>query len=149
MKAIYGGNMQLTSFTDYAIRTLIFLSVLPKGELTNISTVSEEFNISKNHLIKIVHKLSKLGYIDTIRGKNGGMKLARIPAEINIGHLVRDLEPLTMIDCSESACHITSACRLKQYLRKAKQAFLAELDQCYLSDLTQNNDDLNLLLVRA
>ncbi|MGB2078621.1 MAG: nitric oxide-sensing transcriptional repressor NsrR [Vibrio sp.] len=141
--------MQLTSFTDYSIRTLIFLSTLPADELTNISTVSEKFNISKNHLIKVVHKLATLGYIDTVRGKNGGIKLAKSPSMINIGALVREIEPLQLLDCSEAACHITRACRLKSVLMQAKKAFLAELDTCHLGDLVEDNQSLHILLTRA
>lgn len=139
--------MQLTSFTDYAIRTLIFLTQIEDQALTNISNVSESFQISKNHLIKVVHKLGQLGYIETVRGKNGGIRLAKAASEINIGELIIQIEPLDILDCSEHNCHITNACRLKSYIHKAKLAFLAELKHCYLSDLVDDNQSLKALLI--
>ncbi|MCF7355681.1 nitric oxide-sensing transcriptional repressor NsrR [Vibrio sp. CK2-1] len=138
--------MQLTSFTDYGLRSLLYLAALPEGERSNIQAVSERFSIPKNHLIKIINKLAQLGYIQATRGKHGGIVLGKPAEQIVVGQVVRDLEPLQLIDCSESACHITSACRLKSQLAKAKEAFLSQLDQCTLADLLDNNDDLVLLL---
>lgn len=138
--------MQLTAFTDYGLRALLFLAALPDGEKSNIQAVSERFAIPKNHLIKIINKLAQLGYVQAVRGKHGGIYLGK-PAElIVVGQVVRDLEPLQLIDCSESACHITSSCRLKAQLIKAKEAFLQQLDQCTIADLLDNNDDLLVLL---
>ncbi|GEA52861.1 HTH-type transcriptional repressor NsrR [Vibrio inusitatus NBRC 102082] len=141
--------MQITSFTDYAIRTLIYLAALKDDELTNITQVSEVFGISRNHMVKIVNKLGQTGFIETIRGKNGGIRLNKPASEINIGHVIRELEPLTVINCSPEFCHITPACRLKNYLHKAKEAFLAELDKCNLDDLVDDNSDLMILLSKG
>ncbi|WP_261816122.1 nitric oxide-sensing transcriptional repressor NsrR [Vibrio gallicus] len=138
--------MQITSFTDYAIRTLIYLAALKKGELTNITQVSEVFDISRNHMVKIVNKLGQKGFIETIRGKNGGIRLKQTASQINIGSVVRELEPLQVINCSPEFCHITPACRLKSYLHNAKEAFLAELDKCHLDELLDENSDLLILL---
>lgn len=138
--------MQITSFTDYAIRTLIYLAALKEGELTNITQVSEVFDISRNHMVKIVNKLGQKGFIETIRGKNGGIRLKMKADKINIGGVIRELEPLQVINCSPEFCHITPACRLKSYLYNAKEAFLAELDKCHLDELLDDNSELLILL---
>lgn len=138
--------MQLSSFTDYSIRVLIFLSMLQKDELTNIMTVSQRYNISKNHLVKVVHKLGQLGYIETIQGKNGGMKLKKQAKQINIGQLISQLEPLELLNCSSDSCNISPACRLKKYLIQAKNAFIKELEQYTIEDLIFNNQKLINLL---
>lgn len=134
--------MQLSSFTDYSIRVLIYLSTLHAGELTNISKVSEHYTISKNHLVKVVHKLGQLGYIETIQGKNGGIKLKKSPKQINIGHLISQLEPLELLNCSVSYCNISPACRLKKYLVNAKNMFIKELEQYTIDDLVNDNSEL-------
>lgn len=138
--------MQLTSFTDYGLRSLFFLAALPSGELSSIRIVSERFNVPKNHLIKVINKLSQLGYIKAIRGKNGGICLGKAAKDIIIGEVIRDLEPLVLIDCSEKSCHITSACRLKKALVIAKEAFLSELDKYTVADMLESNDELIMLL---
>ncbi|CAM3112698.1 nitric oxide-sensing transcriptional repressor NsrR [Vibrio rarus] len=141
--------MQITSFTDYAIRTLIYLASLKDDELTNITKVSEVFDISRNHMVKIVNKLGQKGFIKTIRGKNGGIRLNQPVDKINIGNVVRELEPLMVINCSPEFCHITPACRLKSYLHQAKEAFLQELDKCHLNDLVGDNSQLMILLSKG
>lgn len=86
--------MRLTNFTDYALRTLIYLAVNPKPDnLTTISDIAESYNISKSHLTKVIHLLAKLEYIESIRGKNGGIKLNKKPEDINVGQLMRQTEP--------------------------------------------------------
>lgn len=138
--------MQLSSFTDYGIRVLIYLSALKEDELTNITTVSGHYDISRNHLVKVVHKLGQLGYIETIQGKHGGIKLKR-PAElINVGLVIRALEPLEILNCSISFCNISPACRLKKYLVDAKEAFLKELEKYTIYDLINDNPRLIDLL---
>lgn len=141
--------MQLTSFTDYGLRSLLFLAALPEGERSSIQVVSERFQVPKNHLVKVIHKLSQLNYIKAVRGKNGGICLGRPAEDIIVGEVIRDLEPLTLIDCSEKSCHITSACRLKIALAAAKSAFLAELDKYTVADMLDSNDELILLLTPA
>ncbi|WP_392562929.1 nitric oxide-sensing transcriptional repressor NsrR [Orbus sturtevantii] len=138
--------MQLSSFTDYSIRVLIYLAMLDKDELSNIATVSEHYHISKNHLVKVVHKLGQLGYIDTIQGKNGGIKLKKSPKQLNVGQIIRQLEPLELLNCGASFCHISPACRLKKYLIDAKNAFLNELEKYTIYDLINNNQKLLNLL---
>ncbi|MGF1684395.1 nitric oxide-sensing transcriptional repressor NsrR [Photobacterium minamisatsumaniensis] len=138
--------MQLTSFTDYGLRALIYLATLPEGELTSITKVTEVYGVSRNHMVKIINKLGQLGYVDTVRGKNGGIRLGMPAERIVIGDVVRAIEPLQIVNCSEDFCHITPACRLKEVLFSARQAFLAELDQHTLSSLIDDNPPLRVLL---
>ncbi|MCL9781654.1 nitric oxide-sensing transcriptional repressor NsrR [Vibrio sp. S4M6] len=141
--------MQLTNFTDYALRTLIFLASLPKDELTNITEVTNLFGVSRNHMVKVINRLGQLGYVHTVRGKNGGIRLQQPPSTITVGAIIRDLEPLDLVDCSVEHCHITPACRLKEKLAKAKAAFLAELDGCTIDSLLTDNSELLILLTRS
>ncbi|UJF19538.1 nitric oxide-sensing transcriptional repressor NsrR [Vibrio sp. SS-MA-C1-2] len=139
--------MQLTSFTDYGLRALIYLASLPEGELTSITKVTEVYGISRNHMVKIVNKLSQLGYIHAIRGKHGGIKLGKPARQIVIGDVVRELEPTQIVDCSPEYCHITPACRLRGMFAKAEAAFLAELDKQTLADMVKDNEPLQKLLI--
>ncbi|PSW00472.1 nitric oxide-sensing transcriptional repressor NsrR [Photobacterium lipolyticum] len=138
--------MQLTSFTDYGLRALIYLATLPEGELASISKVTDVYSVSRNHMVKIINKLGQLGYVETVRGKNGGIRLGMPADKIILGDVVRAIEPLQIIDCSESFCHITPACRLKGILSAARSAFLAELDQHTLTSLIDDNQPLRVLL---
>jgi len=133
--------MQLTRHTDYALRVLIYLAVNPEP-LGRISDIAESYQISRNHLVKVVHELAGHGYIQTFRGKNGGMKLARPPGEIHIGDVVRDMEEnLEIINCSEPLCIILPDCRLKTVLNDAMAAFMATLDRCTLADLVRQKEN--------
>lgn len=140
--------MQLTSFTDYSLRTLVFLASLPNDELSNITEISQLFGVSRNHMVKVINRLGQLGYLQTIRGKNGGVRLSRAADSIKVGDIVRELEPLDIVNCSVEFCHITPACRLKHKLAQAKLAFLAELDNCSIQDLISDNSELLILLTR-
>lgn len=93
--------MRITQYSDYALRTLIYLAVVPKQhELSNIQAIADSYQISKNHLTKIVHHLSKIGLIESVRGKNGGIRLAFAPKDINIGTVLRHTEvDFGMVDC--------------------------------------------------
>lgn len=138
--------MQLNSFTDYGLRALILLASLPHGELTSAGEISETFGISRNHMMKIVNRLAQMGLIETIRGKNGGIRLKKCPSDINIGHVIRGTEPLQLLDCSTDNCHISPACRLKGVLADAKKAFLAVLDRYTLDDVIRDNEELQTIL---
>jgi Rrf2 family nitric oxide-sensitive transcriptional repressor len=140
--------MQLTNFSDYALRSLIYLASLPSDQLTSITEVSELFGVSRNHMVKVINKLGHLGYVKTIRGKNGGIKLLKNADEISVGAVIRDIEPLQLVDCSVEFCHITPACRLKAKLAEAKEAFLRELDNCSLQELLTDNSELLILLTK-
>ena len=122
--------MHITRYTDYSIRVLIYLAV--QGDrLTTIQEIADSYEISKNHLMKVVHQLNKKGYIETIRGKKGGMRLHMAPADINMGILLRETEQdLSIVECfsSKNACRITPVCGLKSIFAEALGAFLATLD---------------------
>ncbi len=139
--------MQLTSFTDYGLRALIYMASLPEGRMTSISEVTEVYNVSRNHMVKIINQLSRLGYVTAVRGKNGGIRLGKPAREIRIGDVVRDMEPLSLVNCSHEFCHITSACRLKLALSNAVKSFLQELDNITLAELIEENEPLYKLLL--
>lgn len=138
--------MQLTSFTDYGIRALIYLAALPQGRMTRITEVTEVYKVSCNHMVKIINQLSRAGYVAAIRGKNGGIRLGKPAASIRIGDVVRSLEPLSLVNCSSEVCHITSACRLKQAIGRGVERFLEELNNYTLADLVVENQPLYQLL---
>lgn len=140
--------MRLTHFTDYSIRVLIFLGVQQDG-LSTIKEIADHYHISKNHLMKVVYELNRLGYIETVRGKNGGMRLNQEPGSINLGALVRRTESdLDLVECfsSENQCIITPACNLKHILDEALTAFVAVLDRYTLADLITQPERLASLL---
>ncbi len=139
--------MQLTTFTDYSLRALIFLASLPPETLTNITEVTNTYQVSRHHMVKVINRLGQLGYVETLRGKNGGIRLGMSPEQVFIGDVVRAIEPLELVDCRESSCHITSACRLKGVLANAREAFLQELDQHSLASLIGDNATLYTLLL--
>ena len=134
--------MQLSKFTDYSVRVLIYLAALPPGELTNIAAVSDLYNISKNHLVKVIHKLGQLDYIETLQGKKGGIRLKMPATEIAIGELIRTLESMRLLDCRVEACSASPACRLKNYLAIAAENFLQELNRYTIHDLVVDNPKL-------
>jgi len=129
--------MRLTLWTDYAFRTLIYVGT-KGGELSTIAQIAKSFDISKNHLMKIVNRLEQRGYIETVRGRNGGIRLGRPAADIRVGSVVRDTEEeLAVIGCLEKAnfCAIERCCVLRGVLHEATQAFLRTLDSYTLADL--------------
>ena len=133
--------MRLTNYSDYSIRVLIYLATQSKEQLTNIKEISEVYRISKNHLMKIVYNLGKMGYIETIRGRNGGFRLAKAPADINIGEVVRQTEEdFHVVECfkDHDNCIISPACSLKFILNDALDAFIRVLDGYTLADITEN-----------
>jgi len=129
--------MQLTQYTDYSLRVLIYLGLHP-GERATINDISNVYEISRNHLVKVVHQLSQNGWITTYRGKNGGMCLTFSPEQINIGAVVRQTEPhMHLLECFDKPndkCTISSACTLKHVLFQARKAFMDVLDQHTLAD---------------
>ncbi|MCG1022270.1 Rrf2 family transcriptional regulator [Sutcliffiella horikoshii] len=142
--------MKLTLYTDYSLRVLLYLASLPEeNRLVQIKEIAESYKISKNHLMKVTFNLGKLGYVETIRGRNGGLKLAVLPENINIGKLVRETEEdFHMVECFQehSSCIISPNCKLKGVLYQALQAFLSVLDQYTLNDLITNKEQLTSLL---
>jgi Rrf2 family nitric oxide-sensitive transcriptional repressor len=132
-----GEPMRLTLWTDYAFRTLIYIGT-KGGGLSTIAEIAESFDISRLHLMKVVNQLGAQGYVDTVRGRNGGIRLARPPAQIRVGAVVRDTEEdLAVMGClSEPGfCRIEGCCVLRRALREATLAFLDVLDRYTLADL--------------
>lgn len=129
--------MRITRYTDYSLRVLMYLA--QKGEtLSTIAEIAESYNISKNHLMKVVQELNSKGYLIATRGKNGGLRLNGKPEDINVGALVRDTEQdLELVECfgSNNHCVITPVCQLRVALAEALQAFFAKLDEYTLADL--------------
>jgi Rrf2 family nitric oxide-sensitive transcriptional repressor len=130
--------MQLTAYTDYALRVLMYLAV-HEDRLVTISEMATAYDISKNHLMKIVHQLGQEGFIETIRGRSGGLRLAHPPAQLVLGHIVRRMEPhFNLVECFDpmtNHCPITPTCGLAHVLVEARDAFLAVLDRHTLADL--------------
>ena len=129
--------MQLTQYTDYSLRVLIYLALHADRRVT-ISEISDAYDISRNHLVKVVHQLSTSGWISTIRGKSGGMYLAFPPEQINLGTIIRQTEPhLNLLECfdaSNDECAISPVCSLKRILYQARRGFMEVLDQHTLAD---------------
>lgn len=144
--------MRLTTYTDYGLRLLIYVA-LKDGELATIQEVAAAYAISKNHLMKVAFDLGRHGFIESVRGRGGGLRLARPPEEINIGAVVRVMEDdLALVECfapSANTCCITRACRLKGVLGEALRAWFAVLDKYSLADLTERNSALRRILVPA
>lgn len=128
--------MYLTQHTDYGLRVLVYTAVNDDA-LANIGTIADTYGISKSHLMKVVTALVKGGFLDSVRGKGGGLKLARAPEHINIGAVVRHLEPMQLVECmgDNNQCLITPGCRLAGILGGAMKVFLNYLDGFTLADL--------------
>lgn len=141
--------MRLTTFTDYTIRVLIFLA-LDREKLTTVGQLASSYGVSRNHLTKVVHYLGQQGYIETLRGKGGGMRLAQNPDGINIGALVRQTERNSvLVECFNPdgcECRIAPACRLAGVLAEAQEAFYQVLEKYTLADLMINAPALDQLL---
>lgn len=127
--------MQLTRHTDYALRVLMYLALEPE-RLATISDIANAYDISRNHLVKVVHELAGHGFVKTFRGKGGGMQLARDADDICIGEVVRRMEGnLEIVNCTAPSCTILPGCLLQGVLYEARDAFLATLDGYTLEDL--------------
>ncbi|MFC4618078.1 Rrf2 family transcriptional regulator [Camelliibacillus cellulosilyticus] len=138
--------MRLTSYTDYSMRTLIYLAALPEDRLANIQEIADIYHISKHHLTKVVHHLGKLGLIQTVRGRGGGIRLGKDPAAINLGWLIRQTEDdFQLVECFNNqgnACIISPVCRLRTIFGEALQNYLATLDRYSLADVLENKEAL-------
>lgn len=131
--------MQITRFSDYSLRVLMYLAVQPERWST-IAEIADQYAISKNHLMKVVQSLGSQGYVETARGKHGGIRLADQALGLSIGELVRQTEQDTvLIECfgSDNRCAITPACRLKKIFADAQEAFYQSLSQYTLEDLVR------------
>jgi Rrf2 family nitric oxide-sensitive transcriptional repressor len=131
--------MRLTVYTDYALRLLMYLALKGDDGLATISEVAQSYGISKNHLMKVAHQLGAAGYVETVRGRGGGLRLAKAPASIGVGEIVRHTEPdMALVPCFrpiDAPCAIRPSCVLRGALEKARAAFVAVLDDYTVSDL--------------
>ena len=135
--------MKLTLFTDYAMRVLLYLGARPE-RLCSIGEVAQAYRISQNHLMKVVNELARSGYVESVRGRAGGIRLGKQPEDINIGSLVRHTEEgFDLVDCG--SCIIAPACGLTGVLQEALKAFLAVLDGYTLADLLTKRGNLAAL----
>lgn len=141
--------MQLTLYTDYSLRVLLYLGLNPR-RMATITDIAQSYGISRNHLVKVVHNLSIQGFIHSTRGRGGGITLARPPAEINIGDVVRHTETsFHLVECFDrerNTCPIAAACLLKSALYEAQRAFMAVLDRYTLAEVLDNKDWLRAVL---
>jgi Rrf2 family nitric oxide-sensitive transcriptional repressor len=141
--------MRLTTFTDYGLRVLIYVAANPNRR-TTIAEIASAFGISENHLTKTVHRLGQAGFLANVRGRGGGIELARPPAAINVGAAVRALEPAALpaecFDRASNTCAITPHCRLRGVLAEAVRAFDAVLSKYTLADLVHNERTLAKVL---
>lgn len=139
--------MQITRYTDFGIRVLTYCALRPDALVTT-QEIADRYGISGNHLVKVVQELSRLGYVEAVRGKGGGLRLAGPPAAINLGELVRALEDMDLVECFEAgnACRITPACRLRGILGEALHAFIGVLSRYTLADVVAAPADLARLL---
>jgi Rrf2 family transcriptional regulator, nitric oxide-sensitive transcriptional repressor len=141
--------MRLSHYSDYSLRVLLYLGAR-EDERATIAQIAAAYDISANHLMKVVHHLAQRGYVETVRGKGGGMRLARAPEDINVGELVRATEDNSRLaecfDRETSCCRIESACRLRGILRGALESFFRELDRHTLAELLAPRAKLARLL---
>jgi len=141
--------MRLTVYSDYALRMLMYLAVKDDG-LATIAEIAEAYGISKNHLMKVAYELGLAGYVETVRGRRGGLRLARPREQIVLGDVVRHTEPdMALVPCfapTDADCAIARCCVLRKALHKAGDAFLDVLDGYTLADLTRPRSALRSLL---
>ncbi len=132
--------MRLTRYTDYAMRVLLYLGAQP-GRVRSVAEIARAYGISQNHLVKVAHELGKAGYVEGVRGRSGGIRLARAPEKINVGAVVRATEEgFELVDCG--SCIIAPACGLTGVLDEALAAFMVVLDGYTLADLLKKRTKL-------
>ena len=138
--------MRLKRYTDYSLRVLIYAGLHGDRKVT-VDEISKNFGISRNHLVKVVHGLSGKGFLKTVRGKGGGMYLARHASVIGVGEVIRAMEGDTeIVECHNPPCPIAPGCRLRDVLAAARRAFFNELDRHFIADLIQNKEELRRLV---
>ncbi len=136
--------MRLTQYTDYALRVLMYLGLRGEQRVT-ITEIAERYTISRNHIMKVVFQLGQLDYVETTRGRNGGIRLQQSPEAINVGEVVRSMERnLDLVECfgADNQCCLTPACVLRGAVGEALAAFFAVLDRYTLADLLGPRDRL-------
>ncbi len=147
--------MQLSQFSDYSLRALLYLALAEETDTPSASgrDIAARYGISLNHVAKVLNQLARLGYLDTQRGRGGGVRLARRPEAIRVGTVVRQTEGgFSLVECMPprtNTCCIAPVCRLKGVFREARDAFLAVLDRYTLADLAQPSAPLRIALQLA
>lgn len=130
--------MQLTRYSDYSLRVLIYLAVRP-DHLATIEEIAQAYGISKTHLMKVVHQMGRAGFLETVRGRGGGFRLGRAPEDIRVGDVIRYTEDkMDLVECFDpetSHCRIEPVCGLRGVFEEALDAFLKALDRYTLADL--------------
>ncbi|NJD87728.1 MAG: Rrf2 family transcriptional regulator [Betaproteobacteria bacterium] len=144
--------MRLTTFTDYSLRVMMYVAAHPEGRAT-IAEIARAYQISEHHLTKVVHFLGKEGYLENLRGRGGGLRLARAPSAINVGDVVKLTEggdvPAECFERESNCCAITADCKLKFALSDAVDAFYAALRRYTLEDVVKNRKALGKVLFVA
>lgn len=144
--------MQLTLFSDYSLRMLMYLG-LRRDEVVPISEISDAYGVSKHYLLKVMNELAQLGYIEALRGRNGGVRLIRRPESIRLGRLIRETEPdggvLDCIENPDADCAILPVCRLRKVFAEAQAEWFRVLDRYTLADLLGNAEALARILMPA
>lgn len=133
--------MQLTVFTDYGLRSLMYLAA-NRDSQCSARNIAEHYGISRNHVVKVVHRLAQLGYIISVKGKGGGIRLAQNPETLKLGDIVLSLEPnMELVECfnrETNTCRVTDTCNVKHFLADANRAFIAELNRHTLAEAVSN-----------
>jgi Rrf2 family transcriptional regulator, nitric oxide-sensitive transcriptional repressor len=142
--------MRLTKFTDYCLRVLMYVAIRAPGRRATVAQIASDYGISRAHLTKVVHHLGATGVLRNVRGRNGGLELARPAAEVNVGAVVRAADSGdALVECFErrsNRCLITPQCRLRGVLNTALDTFYAALDAHTLADITRNREPLAQLM---
>lgn len=144
--------MRLTFYSDYSLRLLMY-AALREGQLITIQEVAEAYGISKNHLTKVAFDLGRAGLVETVRGRNGGLRLGKPAGEIRLSDVLRVTERQSaLVECfnpKTNSCAISAPCRLKGILNRAMKAWFAVLEEYTLADLTEKNAGLARILLSA
>ena len=142
--------MRLTTYTDMGLRALIYLAIQPEGQLSRIQDVTDIYNASHNHMVKVVSHLTQVGLVRGVRGKGGGICLNRPAESIKVGEAIRLLEKhLDVVDCYSRDCRIVGYCRLQGAFSEAMESFLTTLDKYTLADMVVDKDGLSQVLTIA
>lgn len=142
--------MQLTKHTDYAFRVLIYLASIPENQLSTVQQIAEHFDISRSHIMKVVHKLASVGLVHASRGQSGGIKLGQAKETINLRTVIELMEAtLSPVNCDSPICIIRKNCTLKNILFDAQRQFLAHVEQYTLADLAEPTTTIMRLLSKT
>jgi Rrf2 family transcriptional regulator, nitric oxide-sensitive transcriptional repressor len=137
--------MQISKFTDLSLRVLMYLSYEESNSIVKISEIAVQFKVPRNHLIKVVTKLNKLGWVHTIRGRAGGLHLAKLPRELKLGDMLFALEHGALVDCNKPICPIRGECNLKNILDAGLNSFYSEMNKYSLADVVDSKTKMAVI----